>query len=185
MSLLNILLIAVALSFDAMLVAAANGAAHHKMSFSKAFKIAFFFGFFQLFMPIIGWLIGSGFGRFIAEFDHWIAFALLAGLGIKMIAESFGEVEEKKIDINSWKVLLLLSVATSIDALVVGITFAVIPVNIWFTVAIIGVVTFFLSFFSIYIGKKGGKFFGNKAEIIGGLLLIGIGFKILLSHLLS
>lgn len=167
-----------------MAVAAANGAHHHKMHFTKALRIAFFFGFFQFLMPLIGWIMGFGLEKFISTIDHWIAFILLAILGIKMIIESLKPVEERKIDIHSLKILIFLSIATSIDALIVGITFALLPVNIWFATAIIGVTTFLLSLISIYIGKKCGETWGKKAEIIGGLILILIGSKILLSHVL-
>lgn len=185
MSILNILLIAIALSLDAAAVSAANGARHHQMSFLKAVKIAFFFGFFQLFMPLVGWMFGSGLEQLIAGLDHWVAFVLLGILGIKMFLESLKPVEEKQIDIHSWKILLLLSVATSIDALVVGISFAFISMNIWFAVLMIGVVTFALSLISIYIGKKCGERWGKKAEMLGGIILFGIGLKILLTHLLG
>lgn len=184
MSLLSILLVAIALSFDAMAVAAANGARHHRMPFSRAFKIALFFGFFQLFMPLAGWFLGTGLEKMISSFDHWVAFVLLSILGIKMIVESLKPVEEKQIDIHSWKILLLLSVATSVDALVVGISFAFVSINIWLSVFLIGLTTFSLSLCSVYIGKKCGEYWGKKAEIIGGLILLIIGLKILLSHLL-
>lgn len=185
MTFISILFIAIAVSFDAMAVAAANGAHHHKISFSKAVKIAFFFGFFQLFMPLVGWVLGVGLQQIIATLDHWIAFILLAILGIKMILESFKTEDEKKTDIHSLKILLFLSVATSIDALVVGITFALVPVNIWLAVSIIGVTTFILSLASVYVGKKCGECWGKQAEIIGGIILVIIGIKILISHLLA
>lgn len=185
MTFISILLIAIAVSFDAMAVAAANGAHHHKISFSKAVKIAFFFGFFQLFMPLIGWVLGVGLQQIIATLDHWIAFILLAILGIKMIIESFNTEGEKKIDIHSLKILLFLSIATSIDALIVGITFALLPVNIWLAVGVIGLTTFVLSLVSIYIGRKCGEYWGKKAEIVGGIILVIIGIKILVTHLIA
>jgi putative Mn2+ efflux pump MntP len=134
-------------------------------------------------MPLIGWLIGAGLKEIISKFDHWIAFVLLAILGIKMILESLKSIEEKTIDIHNNKILFLLSLATSIDALVIGMTFALLPINIWLAVIIIGLTTFFLSLISIYIGKKCGERWGKKAEIIGGIILILIGLKILLTHL--
>ncbi|MDD3887706.1 MAG: manganese efflux pump MntP family protein [Patescibacteria group bacterium] len=184
MSLLNILFIAIALSFDAMAVAAANGAHHHQMGAKKALKIAFYFGFFQFLMPLIGYILGFGLIQFISGVDHWIAFFLLVILGIKMLVESFKKEEEKKIDIHSFKILLTQSIATSIDALIIGVTLALLPVNIWLSVSIIGLTTFILSLISIYIGKKCGEKWGKKAEIIGGLVLISIGLKILLEHIL-
>lgn len=183
MTLLSILLVAIALSLDAAAVSAANGAHHHRMSLVKALKISFFFGFFQFFMPLVGWLIGSGLEKIISKFDHWVAFLLLAVLGIKMILESLKPTEEKTIDIHNIKILLLLSVATSIDALVVGMTFALLPINIWPAIIVIGFTTFILSLISVYIGKRCGERWGKKAEIVGGLILIVIGLKILLSHL--
>ncbi|MFA6296766.1 MAG: manganese efflux pump MntP family protein [Patescibacteria group bacterium] len=184
MSLINIFFIAIALSFDAMAVAAANGAHHHQMGAKKALRIAFFFGFFQFLMPLIGYILGIGLVQFISGIDHWIAFILLTILGVRMLIESFKKEEEKKIDIHSLKILLTQSIATSIDALIIGVTIALLPVNIWLSVSIIGITTFTLSLISIYIGKKSGEKWGKKAEIIGGLVLIGIGLKILLGHLL-
>lgn len=183
MTVLSIFLVAIALSLDAAAVAAANGAHHHKMSFAKAIKISFFFGFFQLFMPVVGWVMGTGIEKVISKFGHWVAFLLLGILGIKMILESFKSVDEKTIDIHNFKILLLLSVATSIDALVVGTTFALMPVNIWLAVTIIGLVTFVFSLAAVYIGKKFGERWGRKAEFVGGLILIAIGSKILIEHI--
>lgn len=183
MTLFNVFLIAVALSLDAAAVSAANGAHHYRMSLVKALRISLFFGLFQFFMPLIGWLIGFGLEKIISQFDHWVAFSLLSILGIKMILESLKSVDEKTIDIHNIKILFLLSVATSIDALVVGMTFALLPINIWLAVAIIGLTTFVISFFSIYIGKKCGEQWGRKAEIVGGLVLVLIGIRILLDHL--
>lgn len=185
MAYFNIFLIAIALSFDAMAVAAVNGARHHLMSVGKSLRIAFFFGLFQLLMPLIGWVIGIGFEKIIKNYDHWVAFILLVGIGAKIILESQKPQEEKKNDIYSFKILILLAIATSIDALVVGITFGFLPINIWFVVIIIGLTTFMLSLISVYIGKKFGESWSKKAEIVGGLILIGIGIKILISHLMS
>jgi len=184
MTFFSILFIAIALSFDAMAVSAANGAHHHHMSFAKAFRIALFFGVFHFLMPLIGWVLGVGLQQIISNFDHWIAFSLLCGVGIKMILESLKPVEEKEIDINNLKILLLLSVAISIDALVVGMTFALLPVNVWLSATVISLTAFVSSLTSIYIGKKCGERWGKKAEIIGGLILIIIGAKILISHLI-
>jgi putative Mn2+ efflux pump MntP len=184
MTIISLLFIAIALSFDAMAVGAANGAHHHQMSRVMALRIAFFFGLFQFIMPIIGWLIGVGLEQMVSKYDHWIAFILLLILGIKMIAESLKPAEEKEIDISSYKILLLLSVATSIDALIIGMTFALLPVNIWLAISVIGITTFILTFISIYVGKKCGECWGKKAEILGGIILIIIGTKILISHLL-
>ncbi len=181
----RIFLIAIALSFDAMAVAAANGAHHHRMSIIKALRIALFFGLFQFLMPLVGWVLGTGLEQIISKYDHWVAFILLFILGLKMIIEALKPVDEKKIDIHNYKILFLLSVATSIDALIVGMTFALLPVNIWLSALIIGTTTFILSFLSIYVGKKCGECWGKKAEVFGGFILILIGFEILTTHLLS
>jgi len=184
MSVYNILLIALALSFDGMAVAAANGARHLKMSFWGGLKIALTFGFFHFLMPIIGWMIGDGFSLVINGIDHWIAFILLAGLGVKMLLESVRPVAEREVDIKNNKVLLLLSVATSIDSLVIGISFAFVPVDVWLAVSLIGLSIACLTFLAVYFGKICGEKWGKKAEIFGALVLIGVGLKILLSHLL-
>jgi putative Mn2+ efflux pump MntP len=184
MTFFNIFLIAVALSFDAMAVSAVSGARYHNMPVKKALRIALFFGFFQLLMPLIGWGIGLGLEKIITKYDHWVAFLLLFGIGLKMIFESFKSKEEKNKDINNLKILFLLAIATSIDALVVGMTFGLIPVNIWFAVLVIGITTFLLSLISVYIGKKCGETWSQKAEIIGGLILVGIGVNILINHLI-
>ncbi len=184
MTILNIFLIAIALSLDAAAVSAANGAHHHRMSFAKAAGISLFFGLFQFLMPVIGWLIGSGLQNVVSRFDHWVAFLLLSILGTKMILESLKPIEEKSIDIHSFKILFLLSFATSIDALVVGMTFAFLPINIWSATVVIGLVTFLFSLVSVYIGKKCGERWGRKTEIFGGIILVLIGLKILLTHLM-
>lgn len=184
MTFLNIFLIAIALSFDTMAVSAASGARHFKMTFKKALQISFFFGLFHLIMPLTGWIIGIGLEKIINKFDHWVAFLLLVILGIKMILESLKKEEIKSANINNLKILLLLSFATSIDALVIGMTFGLLPVNILIAVLIIGLTTFSLSLLSIYIGKKCGEIWSKKAEIAGGLILIIIGAKILIDHLM-
>ncbi|HOX60617.1 MAG TPA: manganese efflux pump MntP family protein [Candidatus Magasanikbacteria bacterium] len=184
MSLYNILLIALALSFDGMAVAAANSARHVKMSLLQVVKIAFSFGLFHFLMPLVGWLIGDGFALIINGIDHWIAFVLLAGLGVKMFVESLRPVAEREVDIKNNKVLLLLSVATSIDSLIIGISFAFVPVNVWLAVSVIGVSIFCLTLMAVCLGKMCGERWGKKAEILGALVLVGIGLKILLSHLL-
>lgn len=183
MTFLGLFFIAFALSFDAIAVSMANGAHNHQISFIKAFRVALVFGMFHFLMPLIGYLIGSGLEKLISGFDHWFAFLLLTIVGIKMILESLKPVREKNFNINSLKILLLVSLAISIDALVVGMTLALLPVNIWLAVTIIGATAFTLSLASIYIGKIFGKQWGKKAEIVGGLILIIIGIKILLDHL--
>jgi putative Mn2+ efflux pump MntP len=148
--------------------------------------IGLFFGAFQAGMPLIGWLLGKQFERYIVSVDHWIAFGLLAFLGIRMIIEAVKEDDEDESE-NSDKLdlkeLTLLAVATSIDALAVGITFAFLKVNILLSVSVIGVTTFTLSVIGVIIGSKFGSKFKSKAEIAGGIILVAIGAKILLEHL--
>ncbi len=183
MNLLNIILIGLALSFDGAAVAAANGARHKQMKVLKIMEIAVVFALFHFLMPIIGYYLGVGFKNIISGIDHWIAFALLVGLGVKMFVESLGTIEEKSVDIHDYKILFLLAVATSIDALIVGISFAFLPVHIWTASLVVGLIILIVTFASIFIGKKCGEIWGKKAEILGGLVLIGIGIKILLTHL--
>jgi len=178
------LLIALGVAMDAFAVAITCGVVLVYNKIRAALKVAFFFGTFQALMPIIGWSAGSEFRTFITGFDHWIAFILLAFIGCKMIFESFSS-EPKKIsaDLLNLQVLLFLAIATSIDALAVGLSFAFWDVSILRPVVAIGLVTFSLSFLGVLIGNHFVDFLENKAEIAGGLVLIGIGVKILLDSL--
>lgn len=182
MGLLPLFSLAVALSFDAMAVAAASGAKHPRLSIKKSLQIAGIFGFFQFVMPLIGFVIGTRLQSVIMSIDHWVAFGLLSLLALKMIMESFTPLEEKQVDIHSWKLLFSLAIATSIDALMVGIMLPLFSTNIWVSTIIIGVTTAILCYLAIGIGKKFGERWGKKAEVIGGIMLFLIGLKILLSH---
>jgi len=184
MQMLTLLFIAVGLAMDAFAVSITSGLAIKKLHIKHAFTIAFAFGLFQAVMPMIGWLAGLSLRDFISGVDHWIAFGLLTTIGVKMIYESvkIGE-DEKAIDPLNIYVLLVLSIATSIDALAVGVTFAFLKIFIATPAIIIGLVTFLFSFLGVYIGDRMGHFFENKIELIGGLILIAIGVKILLEHL--
>ena len=183
MNLLSILLIAVGLAMDAFAVSITCGLTLKNLKVKHAFTIALSFGFFQGVMPIIGWLAGVGFRDFISTIDHWIAFGLLVVIGGKMVYESSKlEFSEKNREL-SWAFLLLLSIATSIDAFAVGLSFSFLKVEIITPSCIIGVVTFILSMVGVVIGKKVGPFFEKKIEAFGGIILIFIGFKILLTHL--
>ena len=183
MSFITILIIAVALSMDAFSVSIATGAAYKKTGNLNALKMAFFFGFFQAFMPIIGWLAGLSFRKYIESYDHWVAFALLALVAGKMIYEAiFTKQDQKKNKEMTLTLLLILSIATSIDALAVGITFSLIADSITKAVIIIGLVTFAFSYIGVFIGEKIGHFFENKIEIAGALMLLAIGIKILIEH---
>jgi len=181
---MTIIAIAFGLAMDAFAVSITSGITIKNLRINNALKIALFFGLFQAIMPVIGWLAGLSLKDFISEIDHWIAFGLLSFIGCKMIYESITlQSNEKQIDPLNVYVLLMLSVATSIDALAVGVSFAFLKVSIVTPVVIIGTVTFLLSYLGVYIGDRIGHFFENKIEIAGGLLLIGIGLKILIESL--
>lgn len=169
---------------DAFAVSITSGAIIKNLKVDHAFKIAFFFGLFQAAMPVVGWMVGLEMRDFISEIDHWVAFALLSLIGCKMIYEARKmETIEKDFDPLGFYVLVGLSLATSIDALVVGLSFALLEISILTPILIIGLVTFVMSFAGVYIGDRVGHFFENKIEILGGLILIGIGLKILVEHL--
>ncbi len=188
MSFLELFLIGVGLSMDAFAVSICKGLSMKKVNYTHGLIIAFFFGGFQALMPLIGWLLGTSFAVYISAFDHWIAFVLLAFIGGKMAIESFkndedeAKQEDGKLDI---KELFVLAVATSIDALAVGISFACLQVSIWSSITIIGITTFVISLGGVVIGNKFGSKYKNKAELAGGLILVGIGIKILAEHLLG
>ena len=183
MNLLTIILIAIGLSFDTFAVSVSTGLTISKISFGQAFRIAIILAFFQAIMPLAGWFLGSQVANLISNYDHWIAFGLLTILGIKMIYESFKN-NSVKTDSNNLTlpVLVGMAIATSIDALVVGVSFAFVKLNIYYTILIIGAITFLVAMIGMLLGKKVGGKFGTKMEIFGGLILIGIGIKILLSH---
>jgi manganese efflux pump family protein len=181
---LSILVVAVALGMDAFSVAIAIGAVHRKAVFRPTFRLAFHFGLFQFIMPVIGWVAGSTVAGLISGYDHWIAFGLLAYVGGKMIVDAGREPDGRTLadPTRGWK-LILLSVATSIDALAVGFSLALLKVPILYPSTIIGLVAFAMTTAGMYFGGKLGKLFGKRVEVIGGLVLIGIGLKILFEHL--
>jgi putative Mn2+ efflux pump MntP len=184
MGLITITIIAVGLAMDAFAVSIVSGSAYKQLKIKHVFQIAFFFGGFQALMPLIGSLAGISVKEYVADYDHWMAFALLSAVGAKMIYESFKITPaEENFNPENILVLLVLSVATSIDALVVGITLSFLQVSIAIAVVIIGLVTFILSYLGVLIGKRFGHFFENKIEALGGLVLIGLGAKILFEHL--
>lgn len=186
MQTLTILLIALGLSMDAFAVAITFGLTMQVLRIRYALRIALFFGAFQALMPIIGYLAGLSIRGFMSGFDHWIAFALLAFIGSKMIYESYAlDEDEKSMNPQDLLLLLTLAIATSIDALAVGISLSFLKINIVQPAMIIGMVTFLLSFLGVLIGKSMGHLFEKKIEILGGLILIGIGLKILLEHLFA
>lgn len=171
---------------DAFAVSLCKGLRMRKFNYAQALVIAFFFGFFQAAMPLAGWALGIQFERYITSLDHWIAFVLLAIIGSKMLHDTFSEdptCPVETVDKLDVKELLVLAIATSIDALAVGITFAFLQVDVLFSVSLIGIVTFALSLVAIAIGNTFGNRLQSKAGIVGGATLILIGLKILLSHL--
>ena len=188
MSILEIFLIGLGVSADAFAVSMCKGVEMKKFILKYALLIALFFGGFQMLMPIIGWAAGTLFEKYITEFDHWIAFGLLLFLGGKMIYDGIFDKddnkdgEEKPMKLGFFT-LLVMAIATSIDALAVGVTFAFLKVNVWIAVLIIGATTFSFSLVGVGIGVKVGDKFKNKAEILGGVILILLGVKILLEHL--
>ena len=181
MSLFELILIAVGLSMDAFAVSVCKGLSLKELKPKHAALVGLYFGGFQALMPMIGWALGYRFERVIASVDHWVAFFLLAVIGVGMIRES-RESEELNDDL-SFRTMVILAVATSIDALAVGVTFAFLRVRILPAAGLIGVTTFLLSALGVYIGHVFGLKYKAKAELAGGIILILIGLKILLEHL--
>ncbi|HEY5505682.1 MAG TPA: manganese efflux pump MntP family protein [Sedimentisphaerales bacterium] len=183
MELLAVIAIAVGLAMDTFAVSIVTGAAYKQLHLRHTLRMAGFFGGFQALMPVVGYLAGLTVRQYVSNYDHWIAFGILAAVGLKMIYESFKIKEERRTpNPANLAVVFALAVATSIDALAVGITLSLITSAIALAVIIIGVVTFGLSFAGVYIGKKFGHFFEGGIEAIGGLVLIGLGIKIVLQH---
>lgn len=184
---IELFLIGVGLSMDAFAVSVCKGLAMKKVNKKQAVVIGLYFGGFQALMPFLGWLLGIRFQKYIVSVDHWIAFVLLVFIGGKMVVEGVREKGEKEIgemDLPlNHKEMLVLAVATSIDALAVGITFAFLDVPIAEAVIIIGCTTFVLSILGVVVGNYFGSRYKKKAEITGGIILILIGLKILLEHL--
>ena len=183
MGLIELFLIAVGLSMDAFAVSVCKGLAMPKCTFKKVAIVGLWFGGFQALMPAIGYILGAQFQEAIASIDHWIAFVLLALIGGNMIHEALDNDEEEADASLDVKTMFLLAVATSIDALAIEITFAFLKVNIIPAVCFIGIVTFIISFAGVKIGNVFGARYKNKAEIVGGIILILLGLKILLEHL--
>lgn len=184
MSLFSVFLIGVSLSMDAFAVSVAKGMCVKGNRLRCALTLAFWFGAFQALMPLLGWLSGSLFESFITAIDHWIAFILLALIGGNMIREAIHGKDEEDDDCNlALSHVLLLAVATSIDAFAVGITFAFLKVDVLTSIAIIGITTFVLCFAAVYLGSKLGAILKKYAGIFGGVILILIGARILIEHL--
>ena len=184
MGIISILLIAVGLAMDSLAVSISGGIVMRPFCMRQSLRLALTMGIFQGGMTLLGWLMGVSFSSYITAFDHWIAFILLGFLGGKMIYESFGE-EETTISSFSTKTLLTLGVATSIDALAVGVSMAFLKTSIYFPAFIIGFVTFALSRIGVISGYRFGKIKGINVELFGGIILIAIGVKILIEHLME
>ena len=193
MGFFSIFMTGIGLSMDAFAVSLAKGLCLKDAEFKYSFRVALFFGGFQALMPLLGWWLGRYFEGYITSFSHWIAFILLSIIGGKMLLEAMKELrtkEEDKIHLEcerdefSYKKITILAVATSIDALAVGVSFAFLNVNIIPSIIIIGITTFVLSFFAVFLGKKLGEYMQSYAELFGGAILIFIGVKILLEHLM-
>ncbi len=186
---LSIMFIAVGLSMDAFAVAIVTSLTLKNVSKRQIFRLSFHCGFFQFMMPVVGWFLGASFSKYIQTFDHWVAFALLAIIGGKMIYESFEDDKEEEkntdkiIDPTRGFSLLFIAIATSIDAMAVGLSLAMLDIDIWYPSVIIGLVTFSLTVLGMKIGERVGKKFSSHMEVIGGLILIGIGLKILIEHM--
>lgn len=185
MDIIALFFIAFGLAMDAFAVSITSGITIKHLRLNHALRIAGFFGGFQAIMPLIGWIAGLSLINYISGIDHWMAFTLLTFIGCKMIYESTRiEAVENETNPLNLKVLLLLSIATSIDALAVGLSFAILKIAIATPIIVIGTITFALSFLGAFAGNKLGHLFENKIEIAGGLILIAIGTKILLEHVI-
>ena len=186
MDTITLLGIAVALAMDAFAVALATGLALSVMNGRHLFRLGFHFGLFQALMPVIGWLAGMTIQRWIADYDHWIAFALLAFVGGKMIYEAFFDHDQDALErdpTRGWS-LVMLSVATSIDALAVGLSLALLSVSVWVPSLVIGLTAGVLTVIGMLLGRRINGIWGKRVEVFGGLVLCGIGVKILVEHTL-
>lgn len=184
-AIIDFFLIGVGLSMDAFAVALCKGLKMRKVNYKHTFIIAVFFGGFQALMPFVGWLLGSSFAQYVEKYAAWIAFVLLLYIGGKMILDALHEEDDESGEMDpllDYKELTIMAIATSIDALAVGITFAFLNQNIWQAISVIGVTTFVLSVIAVFIGNKFGIKFRSKATMAGGIILICIGLKILLEH---
>lgn len=184
MSIIEIIVLSIGLAMDATAVSMTNGMNDTKMKVKKILLIGLTFGLFQALMPLLGYLFGTLFVDFVEKIDHWIALILLGFLGIQMLREGFSKNEDKEeVKHLGFKMLLIQGVATSIDALAVGVSLASLKANILVAVISIGIITTLLSIIGVYMGKKFGNLLNNKASILGGIILIGIGLKIFIEHM--
>ena len=184
MEFITLLFIAVGLAMDSVTVSISYGIIIHKLDQKLAFRIAFFMGLFQGIMPILGWLLGSTFKSYIESYDHWVAFIILLFLGGRMIYQYFTTNDDFKcFDTDSYKTLTGLALATSVDAMAVGITFSIINISLYMSAFVIGLVSFILSFVAVSLANKFKHKINFPFELVGGIILVLIGFKILTEHL--
>lgn len=183
MTLLEIILVGIGLSMDAFAVSICKGLSMKKIEMKNTIIVGTYFGVFQAIMPLTGYLLGTTFSELVISIDHWIAFILLTTIGSKMLKEAYCNNDEDENDNLDFKTMIVLAIATSIDALAIGITFAFFEINIIKAISIIGFLTFTISSVGVIIGNKFGHKFQGKAEVIGGIILIIIGIKILIEHL--
>lgn len=184
MGIIELLILAIGLSMDAFAVAICKGLATYSLKKRHIIITGLWFGGFQALMPLIGYYLGTTFEKYVTAVDHYIAFILLGGIGANMIKEAFSKEENETDDSFSFKTMLIMAIATSIDALAIGITFALLPdVNIYTAVLFIGIITFVLSGIGVKIGNIFGAKWKSKAEFLGGIILIFLGTKILIEHL--
>lgn len=183
MGFIELVVLSIGLAMDALAVSICKGLAMSKMKWKNAVIVGLYFGIFQGLMPVIGYLLGMSFQDAITNIDHWIAFILLAGIGLNMIKEALSKDKEEANDSVKFKDMIILAIATSIDALAVGVTFAFLKVNIVLSVSLIGIITFIISVVGVKIGNIFGDKYEKKAELAGGIILILLGIKILLEHL--
>lgn len=183
-NLLTIILIGIGLSMDAFAVGISCGLIKNEIKIKFSLKISSFFGVFQFGMVFLGFLTGKSFINKIKDYDHWLAFLILFLIGLKMIYESFKNTDERKINPEDLKTLFIFSIATSIDAFAIGISLSLLKISILVPSIIIGLITFILSLISVYLGCVFGKIIRKGTEIIGGLILISVGIKILLEHII-
>jgi manganese efflux pump family protein len=184
LSFIEIIIVALALSMDAGAVSLAASAAGYAANKRAVFRLSFHFGLFQFLMPVLGWIIGATIEPLMASFDHWIAFVLLGFVAVRMIRAAFDTAETRQADDPSRGLtLVMLSVATSIDALAVGLSLAMLNVGVWYASAVIGVVTMAVCLTAIFVGGRVGAWLGRRAQLIGGVILLLIAARIVISHI--